>query len=726
MVSGTKKALLLICSTTLVVTVLGYTLVNSNAFSLTTRANAQDHSNSCYFNHYDAVEPTEDCHGSKEFWACCAHMSFLLEEPEFGTIHDAGSFTGIYFDTLDESDARYIPALPKTRTIKFYCDDLLIDTQFIKDGNKLETVSSDDFVISGWYKEKELINSWNFVNDTVDGNTNLYASYAAKNKSFSVDENNALEVDSYGFSATTELEKEICVSKGTTPTDSFAVLQNRGILFNKSEIGLISKITIDIDSENFESTKIYYGNTPLSFSNHMDLSSGVNNIDLSGAEYFTVQNSGEEDVKINSVNIEYVRKTIFIDTNIPTVVINTENFQTVTSRTTYVDCNVSTIGAEKDVTELKAQIKVRGNSTSTLPKKPYRIKLDKKNSLFGYAKAKSWSLLAEYMDGSNMHNYTALKFAKMVRGDETFGPDPLHVNVVLNGENVGLYTFCEHIDAKEGRLDLEQDNIWEKNFDEINFYIERDSSTLTDPLEIEGTTYFKVPLENYPLTQYVFAIKYPEKEDFEEELTDGSIDKHETEFQSFFNSLKNYMTDICNKFVNYYHDKSEFENVAASVDVESLALFSATDQAFGEIDHNQKSFKMYRKNGGLLEFGPNWDYDSCAYSLPYQGTYVLNPFAVGGSYNRVSFGEKWGYMLFNDVANGRSLFRNIWSNLTNEQIESFIYNQQIELKTISNEAIYDCEKWMHNQYFSAFDNQLYFWNYITHQLPYLKNYYSNL
>ena len=719
----TKQIVIFSCTSFITIGLFGYLVLNGGGQNFFKKVSAHTHSNSCLFNHYEAVDPTEDCHGSKEFWACCSHLSYLLEEPNYGTINEAGPFIGFYFDNLDENDERYIPALPKTRTIKFYCDDLLLDTQYVRDGNKLEAVSSDDFIISGWYKEKELQNLWVFDTDVVDGNINLYSDYVAKQKSFSVDEDDALEVDEYGFSATTELEREICVSKGLTPSDSFAVLENRGILFNKSEVGVISEVTIDIDSNGFEEAKIYYGNTPLSFENSLDLSSGINNIDLADSEYFTIQNSGEQDLRINSLKIDYVRKTIYNDASIPTVVINTKNSQAVTSRTTYVDCNVSTIGADKDVTELKAQIKVRGNSTASLPKKPYRIKLDKKNSLFGYTKAKNWVLLADYMDGSNMHNYTALKFAKMIRNDNSFGVDPLHVNVVLNGSNIGLYTFCEHIDAKEGRLDIEQDNIWEKSFDEINFYVERDLSTAQDSSEIEGVTYFRVPLENYPISQYVFALKYPEKEDFEEELEDKSVIPHEDEFNKFFNDLKLYMTDICNKFVRYYHDINEFDCIASCVDVESLALYAITDQAFGESDHNLKSFKIYRKDGGLLKFGPNWDYDSCAYSLPYKGTYVLNPFAVGGSYRRTSFGEKWGSMLFNDIVHGRQLFNNIWSSIETEQLNLFIDNQLKEIKTISRESIFDCDKWMNNQYFCLLDNLLYYWRFISNQLPYLYDFY---
>ena len=609
-------------------------------------------------------------------------------------------------------------------TVKFYCDDLLVDTQVVKHGEKVDNPELNDFTVKHWYIDRSFEYEWHWYGCVVTEDMSLYGDYQAVPKSLSFDKTASITVDGYGFGTATQSNKEVCVSKATSSSDYLTTLDSRGIMFNKEEIGLINELSVNIESDGFTSSKLYYGSTPLSFEHSVDLTSGLNNVDLSKAKYFTIQNTGNDPININSLTIGYEKNAILVDDKLPTVVIDTKDSQAVTSRTNYVTCNVSTIGAEKDVTELKGQIKVRGNSTAGMPKKPYRIKLDKKNSLFGYAKAKNWVLLADYMDGSKMHNYTALKFTKMIRGEESFGVDPLHVNVILNGQNIGLYTFGEHIEAKEGRLNIEQDKIWGKSFDDINFYVERDESTVSDPLEIENVTYFRVPLENYVRSEYIFALKYPEKEDFEEELEGGGVDTHEEEFQAFFNSLKAYLTNVCNKFVDYYHDKNEFNNVASIVDMESLALYDVVDQAFSEADHLKKSFKMYRENGGLLKFGPNWDYDSVSYSLPYQGTYVLNPFTVGGSYNTTSFGETWGKTLFSDTTHGRSLFKTIWDNITIEQIDSFIDAQWQEMTTISNSSIYDCERWMNNQYYSLFDNQLYYWRYITNQLPYLKGFYA--
>ena len=610
--------------------------------------------------------------------------------------------------------------------VKFYCDDLLVDTQLVDHGEKIQLPVLEDFLIKHWYIDKEFEYEWSWYGHVVTEDMSLYGKYVAVEKHISYDKDKEITIDEYGFGSAYDDNREICVSKAVETAEYLITLENRGICFNKEEIGLINHITVNIDSEGFESAKIYFGNTPMSFEHSFVLSGGTNVLELDGNEYFTIQNTGTNPINVNSIDISYERKTIYVNDELPTVVINTKNSKPITSRTEYVDCTVSTIGANKDVSDLKAEIKIRGNTTSGCPKKPYRIKLNKKNSLFGYEKAKNWVLLADYMDGSDMHNYSALKFAKMIRGEDSFGVNPLHVNVILNGENIGLYEFGEHIDAKEGRLNIEQENIWEKSFNEINFYIERDFSTSIDWTEIEGETFFRVPLDNYYLDEYVFALKYPEKEDFEEELDNGEVDTHEEEFQSFFNSLKNYMTEICNKFIDYSIDKNCFNEIESSVDVVSLATYAIIDQAFNEADHGKKSFKMYRTDGGPLKFGPNWDYDSCSYGLPYQGTYVLNPFEVGSkSFTATYFAERWGYLLFSDLKNGRPIFNSIWNDIPLSQINDFIDDQLEELIKISQASIYDCGLWMDQQYYSLFDNRLYYFEWIKNQLPYLYNFYNN-
>lgn len=613
----------------------------------------------------------------------------------------------------------------RLHTVKFYLDELLVDAQIVKHGERLTSIPEvEGFTVKHWYIDKDYEYEWLWYGFSVTQDMTLYGNYQTIMKTLSFDKTANIYIDSYEFGTTLVDNKELCVSKASYTNDYLSTLESRGILFNRAEIGAITDFSVDIDSDGFSSATLYYGKNPFSFDNSIDLFAGNNVLNLNKAEYFTIRNNGNDPIHIKSVNLQYGRKTRMDDEGIPTIVINTNDNKQPKSTVDYSDCVISTKDAEIDVKDVSAQIRLYSNSSAYTPKKPFRIKLDSKESLFGYDAAKNWLLLSDYMDGSNMHNYTALKFSKLLRGNNSFGNNPTHVNVVLNSDDVGIYTFCEFADETEGRLDLEQDKLWEKDFDQINFYIERDYSVINDPTQTLDETYFKVPLHNYPIAQYYFALRYPEKADFAEVLPDQSINYHEAKFQAFFDALKAYMTDVCNRFASYRLDKEAFYSVAEVVDVDSLATFAAVDQAFNETDHSQKGFKMYRKDGGLLQFGPNFEYESCAYSLPYQGTYVLDPFKDGAKYNHYYLGDIWGQILYYENTLGRPHIKSVWDNFTLEQINTFIEDQLLELKAISHGAMFDCSRWMHNQYFALFDNQLYYWWFINDQLPLLKGYYS--
>ena len=91
---------------------------------------------------------------------------------------------------------------------------------------------------------------------------------------------------------------------------------------------------------------------------------------------------------------------------LPVVYINTENGAPIVSKEDYINAQLIIQGNEtynSDTTTLYngvTEIRGRGNSTWGQPKKPYKLKLDKKTDVFGMGKNKHWVLLANYMDES--------------------------------------------------------------------------------------------------------------------------------------------------------------------------------------------------------------------------------------------------------------------------------------------------------------------------------------
>ena len=286
---------------------------------------------------------------------------------------------------------------------------------------------------------------------------------------------------------------------------------------------------------------------------------------------------------------------------LPIINIDTDGAD-INSKVTYTDMIFDIENCDDELSNISGGIRLRGNSTSVQSKRPYRIKFDKKQSLFGLDKAKSWVLLAEYLDPSALHNYTAFSIANQLPGLD-FTPSPYKVNVYLNGEYVGLYTLCEQVQENEGRMDIEMDEITADMTDlkDFNFFVCMDYSAKSDPEAVLGETYFYVSKYN----QY-FELKYPEKDQF----------TSDEQFESFFSQLKVYVEEVMDDF-----SEQNIEEIKSEVNLNSLADFLIIDQIMGEKDHRNKSFNMYytctssdESINNKLNFGPIWDYDWCLYT----------------------------------------------------------------------------------------------------------------
>ena len=281
---------------------------------------------------------------------------------------------------------------------------------------------------------------------------------------------------------------------------------------------------------------------------------------------------------------------------LPIVNVNT-NGAGIYSKEDYTSMTFSIENCDDELIEVSGGIRLRGNSTMQYDKKPYRIKFDKKQSLFGLDKAKSWVLLADYLDPSALHNFTAMSIANELDG-LSFTTTPHKVNVYLNGEYVGLYTLCEQVQENEGRMDIEVDEIdpeWTE-LKQFNFFVAMDASAAADPTAKYGETYFYV--EKY---DRYFELKYPEKDQF----------ASEEQFERFFEQLQDYMLEMLDTFA-----AGDFEKIKSETNVNSFVDYFIIDTIMGEHDHGKKSFNMYYTNtsdnpneNGKLNFGPIWDYD---------------------------------------------------------------------------------------------------------------------
>lgn len=98
-------------------------------------------------------------------------------------------------------------------------------------------------------------------------------------------------------------------------------------------------------------------------------------------------------------------------------------------------------------------IRGRGNSTFNYPKKPYQIKLDKSTPLGGMSQDKTFILLANYLDRSEIRNTLALDLARY-SGAYAFTPRYQPVDLYLNNSYAGCYLLTEKCEIGSNRLPI--------------------------------------------------------------------------------------------------------------------------------------------------------------------------------------------------------------------------------------------------------------------------------
>ena len=134
-------------------------------------------------------------------------------------------------------------------------------------------------------------------------------------------------------------------------------------------------------------------------------------------------------------------------------------------------------------------VRLRGNSTQKLPKKPFAVKLTAKQSILGMPTHKRWCLLANWLDRSMIRNLVGFEAAKATTRawkagsiDEgmIWNPSGRSVELVIDGRHVGNYLLCEQIKIGSKRLnindsyeDLVADGL-SSNFEDCGYLVEFD------------------------------------------------------------------------------------------------------------------------------------------------------------------------------------------------------------------------------------------------------------
>ena len=167
-------------------------------------------------------------------------------------------------------------------------------------------------------------------------------------------------------------------------------------------------------------------------------------------------------------------------TNLPTVSIHTKNNVEPYDKEHNINALITIVNEQGNKVQTDSgTVRLRGNSSIKFPKKPYRIKFNKKRKVLDApAKAKKWTLINNYGDKTLMRNLLAFELSRCLNMPYT--PYSKSVDVVLNGEYKGNYQLCDHIDVKKNRVEL--DTLADKSGDQNStaFLMEVDARASTE------------------------------------------------------------------------------------------------------------------------------------------------------------------------------------------------------------------------------------------------------
>ena len=235
-------------------------------------------------------------------------------------------------------------------------------------------------------------------------------------------------------------------------------------------------------------------------------------------------------------------------------------------------------------------IRGRGNSTWTVSKKPYKIKLDKKADLFGMGKNKHWVLIANYYDNSLVRNRLTYYLGRKLGMEYT--PECVPVDVIMNHEYLGSYLLCEQIRLDENRVD-------ENNLEKADKGADVSGGYLLSMEPNEET-------DNVIKTKYnSYLIESPE--------TGACQSQAKAYIENYMKKTEDaiYGDDFKNEDGTSYQDLMDVKSAIAyywmqEVSMNGDAFISTSTYLYKKQDTADAKGKLY--------WGPLWDFDYVAWS----------------------------------------------------------------------------------------------------------------
>ena len=335
-------------------------------------------------------------------------------------------------------------------------------------------------------------------------------------------------------------------------------------------------------------------------------------------------------------------------TNLPTVVIHTKDNQAPYDKEHEIDCFISIISNNgQTILSDSATIRERGNASRNFPKKPYRIKFDKKHQVLGSpANAKKWTLINNYGDKTLMRNQLAFELSR--RFGMPYTPFCAYVDVVLNGDYKGSYQLCDQIEVRKNRVNITEMTPRDNSGEALTggYLFEVDAYAGDEPFQAVFQSSYGPPV----------TIKSPDED-------------------SITAQQKNYITQRYNAME---------ANWRRYLDLNTFLRHFLVGEVSGNTDTYWSVYMYKHRSNDTLYVGPCWDFD-LAFDNDNRTYHVCDR----SDYIYRSGGSTIGYMrtlvdniVINDAAAKQQL-KDLWAQLrrngfTEESMLAYI-DEQAEL-----------------------------------------------
>lgn len=348
----------------------------------------------------------------------------------------------------------------------------------------------------------------------------------------------------------------------------------------------------------------------------------------------------------------YVQKT-----NIPTIYIDTDGSEPITSKTEYINATMVYVSGADTIRYESMKIRGRGNSTWGLAKKPYRIKFKESTKFLGkgYAKNKSWTLLANHGDKSLLRNAVTSKMGEFL--GLPFNPAAHFVDLVLNGTYIGNYQVSDQVNVDNKRVEIfEQD------------YVADDTCNITGGylLEIDG---FATGEPVYFTTgrNLLVTVKSPDEDYINTEQ-------------------KNYIRNYLNEFENRLFDASFADSLAgyrSMIDSATVVPWYIATELSANVDGFWSTYIYKEKDDPKIYFGPLWDYD-IAYNNCNRTGDVTNASMIDKGFGD-GLAKVWAKQLIRDPWFNKAVDE-AWKMKTDEGLESCLLHYIDSMAALINES----------------------------------------